>query len=636
MTRQLTDGSKRGLLMLADALTLSAALWLAVTIRHGEVVDVQLYWWLFPTAALAGVAAFAYFDLYRAIVRYIGPSAMLPALLGVSIAAIAIALTAYLSGAATFPRSAVIIFWFLALALIGAGRFLVRAYFYGLFNNYLLREPVAIYGGGEAGAQLAMSLLNGNEYMPVAFLDDDARLDGKIISGVRVHHADKGRKALMADLGVRRVLLAMPSLSSAQRARVLNKLAELPVQVHTVPPMRDILAGAASVAEVRAIDLGDLLGRDLVPPDEALLSQAITGKNILVTGAAGTIGAEICRKIIARRPGRLLLCDSSEYGLYQLEPELRRLKPEGTELGMALGSILTPGHLQQTLASHAIETVYHAAAYKHVPLVERNVIEGVRNNVLGSFAVARAVEASRATELVMVSSDKAVKPASVMGASKRLAEMVVQGFAANALASGSGKRYCTVRFGNVLRSSGSVVPLFEEQINAGGPVTVTHAEATRYFMTCSEAAELVIQAGVMAEGGEVFVLDMGKPVPILELAEKMIHLNGKEVGEDPQDPRQIAIQFTGLRLGEKLHEELMEGEPLTGTRHPQILRAEEAGLGWEPLLALCEALEAACAQGDTRQVKALLERHVAGCHLAGGGQAAASAPGKVMPLKRQG
>ncbi len=639
---KMSDRAKRLTLMAMDAITLPAALWIAVTLRYGEVdVDMMAFWWVFPVVSVCGLCSFYCFDLYRAIVRYIGPSSMLPVFKGVTIAALAASLTAYLTGAVTFPRSAPIIFWFIAILMIGGGRVAVRAYFYGLFNNYLLREPVAIYGAGDAGAQLAVTLLSGTEYMPVAFLDDDKSLRKRTIHGIRVYGTNK-LATLIPALGVKRILLAMPSLSTSQRTRVLNNLTELPVEIHTVPHMREILAGAATVGEVKSIDLADLLGRDVVPPDEGLLADAIGGRNILVTGAAGTIGSELCRKILKREPRCLVVFDNSEYGLYNIEAELQELCSERTEIVFLLGSILNRGHLDDVLSTFEINTVYHAAAYKHVPLVEQNIIEGVRNNVVGTWQVASAVADSKAEELVMISSDKAVRPTNVMGASKRMAELIIQGFAAKSAETASRKTYCMVRFGNVLRSSGSVVPLFESQITSGGPVTVTHPDASRYFMTCDEAAELVVQAGAMAEGGEIFVLDMGQPVLIRDLAEKMIHLSGHKVGEEaPSEPESIEIDYIGLRPGEKLTEELVIGEQITGTRHPKIMRANEDGLDWVELESVCSELVGASARADYRMVQQLLEAHVAGYKLADSTVDPALARlqsrdglGNVTPLKR--
>ncbi|MBT7879832.1 MAG: polysaccharide biosynthesis protein [Gammaproteobacteria bacterium] len=612
---KLSDRMKRAVLMVADFMVLMVALWTAVALRYGDFdMDMTEFWFLFAVASVVGVVSFRRLDLYRAIVRYIGPSSMLPVIQGVTLAAIAVSLTAYLTNSVTFPRSAPIIFWFIAILVVGGGRIVVRAYFYGLFNNYLVRENVAIYGAGDSGAQLAIALLNGSEYMPVAFIDDDKQVRRSTIHGIRVH-GFTNIESLVEEYGIKRILLAIPNTANERRRQILNDLAQLPVHINTVPDINDLVTGKTDQPHIRDIEIGDLLGRDTVPPEEQLLMNAIQGKHILITGAAGTIGAELSRKILERNPEKLVLYDNSEFGLYKLEQELVQEEGSKTEVIVLLGSILNPGHLLNVINSFNVEKVFHAAAYKHVPLVEQNIIEGVRNNVVGTWQVANAVAESNASELVMISSDKAVRPTNVMGATKRLAELIIQGFADQAREKATGKKFSMVRFGNVLRSSGSVVPLFESQIMKGGPVTVTHPETTRYFMTCGEASELVIQACAMSVGGEIFVLDMGEPVLIKELAEKMIHLHGRIVGPttDSVDKDLVVnIHYIGLRPGEKLTEELVIGDNITGTRHPKILQAREDGISWESLEALCEELIGACKAADYLTIKRLLEEHVAG------------------------
>ncbi|MGV0033890.1 MAG: polysaccharide biosynthesis protein [Candidatus Azotimanducaceae bacterium WSBS_2022_MAG_OTU7] len=606
---------KRYVLMSADAFVLPTALWAAIALRYGDLdKGVATFWFLFPVVSVVGVVSFRKLDLYRAIVRYIGPSSMLPVIQGVTLAAIAVSLTAYLANVVTFPRSAPIIFWFIAILMIGGGRIVVRAYFYGWFNNYLVREAVAIYGAGDSGAQLAIALLNGNEYMPVAFIDDNRELRRTTIHGIKVYDSAHIEK-LVEDYGIKRILLAIPTATAGRRRQILNDLAQIPVHINTVPDINDLVTGRTRHPQIRDIEIGDLLGRDTVPPDETLLLNAIAGKHILVTGAAGTIGSELSRKILARSPAKLVLYDNSEFGLYRLEQELKGQEGVNTEVVVLLGSILNPGHLLKVINTFDVQKVFHAAAYKHVPMVEQNIIEGVRNNVVGTWLVAKAVEESVASELVMISSDKAVRPTNVMGATKRLAELIVQGFANQARERHTGAKFSMVRFGNVLRSSGSVVPLFESQIQKGGPVTVTHQDTTRYFMTCGEASELVIQASAMAVGGEIFVLDMGDPVFIRELAEKMIHLHGKVAGpaSEPSVPEDVVdIQYIGLRPGEKLVEELVIGEHTTGTQHSKIMQAREEGIDWPALESLCNQLAAACETADYPTVKDLLETYVSG------------------------
>ncbi|MDG2071616.1 MAG: nucleoside-diphosphate sugar epimerase/dehydratase [Pseudomonadales bacterium] len=605
---QLSNQQKRYVMMMADALILVGTLWASVALRYGDIYkDVGAFWWLFPVAGVVGVAAFAKLGLYRAIVRYIGPSSMLPVIQGVTIATVVVSMVAFLSGEESFPRSAPMIFWFVSIMMIGGGRLMVRAYFYGLFNNYLQREPVAIYGAGESGAQLSITLLNGTEYMPVAFIDDDRSLRRNTIHGIRVYGADHiGR--LVNEFGIGRILLAVPSATPEQRGRILNHLSELPIQISTVPDIRALIGGKASVAEVEEIDISDLLGRDMVPPDAALIRSSIEGKSILITGAGGTIGSELCRKILQFNPRRLVLFDNSELALYSIELELAA-NDSDTELDFLLGSVLNKDHLSMVMDDFSIQIVYHAAAYKHVSMVERNIIEGVRNNVLGTWCVAQAANENHTEKLVLISTDKAVRATSVMGASKRLAELIIQSFATQT----ADTQYCMVRFGNVLGSSGSILPLFKRQIEQGGPVTLTHKDASRFFMTSSEAAELVIQAGAMGVGGDLFVLDMGEPVRIQDFAERMIHLHGKNV-KAPNDvehkENSIEISYIGLYPGEKLHEELIIGENVTGTQHPKIMRAEEDYLDFETVKTMCARLQVACKGADYLTVKEILEQAI--------------------------
>jgi FlaA1/EpsC-like NDP-sugar epimerase len=612
---QLSDQQKRYVMMFADGVILAVALWSSVALRYGDIYqDVLSFWWLFPVAAVVGVASFHKLGLYRAIVRYIGPSSMLPVIQGVTIATVCVSLAAYFTGAASFPHTAPMIFWFIAIMMIGGGRLVVRAYFYGLFNNYLQRQPVAIYGAGEGGAQLAITLLNGTEYMPVAFIDDDRSKRRSTIHGIRVYDAENIPR-LVTEFGISKILLAIPSATSLQRGAILDRLSELPVQISTVPDIRELISGSADVAEIKEVDIGDLLGRETIPPDNDLLRSSIEGKSVLVTGAGGTIGSELCRKILGFKPRRLALFDNSEFALYNLEQELQDRKPEQTELVVLLGSVLNEGHLSVVMDDFSTQIVYHAAAYKHVPMVERNIIEGVRNNVIGTWHVARAARDNQVEKLVLISTDKAVRASSVMGASKRLAELVIQAFAEL----DSSTKFCMVRFGNVLGSSGSVLPLFRRQIEQGGPVTVTHKDANRFFMTTSEAAELVIQSGAMGLGGELFVLDMGEPVNIQAFAEKMIHLHGKNVGKPGAADRAeafIEIVYTGLRAGEKLREELIIGQDITGTQHPKIMKANEEHLPFAAIQTICESLQQACEGGDYLLVKQTLEQSVPGYTMA--------------------
>lgn len=601
--------------MITDSLILSFALWLSIILRYGDpYMDVTPYWWLFIVASLTGIVSLRKFGLYRAIVRYIGPSSMLSVIQGVTIATILLSLSAYLAQFYSFPRSAPIIFWFVSVILVGGSRLVVRAYFYGIFNNYLSRQPVAIYGAGDTGAQLAIALLNGVKYMPVAFIDDDRELRKNTIHGIRVYDS-RHLQRLISDTGIAQIFLAVPSASITQRRIILDKLSEFAVQVLTVPGFNELISGAANVTEIREVDIGDVLGRDTVPADSELLESSVRNKNVIVTGAGGTIGGELCRIIIRHQPRRLILFDNSEYALFKLNKELKEINQNealNVDHLVLLGTIMDEAHLSRILKTFEVQTFYHAAAYKHVHLVEANILEGVKNNVVGTWNAANAAAQNGIEKFVLISTDKAVRPTNIMGASKRLAELVVQAFADNQ----SELTYCMVRFGNVLRSSGSVIPIFEEQIRKGGPVTVTHEEATRFFMTLTEAAELVMQAGALAKGGELFVLDMGEPVSIQQLAEKMIHLHGQKLKNVESEGSGIEIVYTGLCPGEKLHEELVIGQKLTGTGHPKIMQAYEERVSLEEIKLVVDEILTDCESFDFDNIRRKFETLVAGFQVA--------------------
>ncbi|MDO7672742.1 MAG: polysaccharide biosynthesis protein, partial [OM182 bacterium] len=478
---------------------------------------------------------------------------------------------------------------------------------------------VIIYGAGSSGMQLLAALQSGDQYLPVAFVDDGHKLLGSTVHGVRVY-GPNSLYELVEAFSVRQILLAIPSATHAERKEILNKLEHLPVHVKTVPDLFDMVSGKVGVDEIRDIDIEDLLGRDIVPPDPELLGACIKSRSVLVTGAAGSIGSELCRQILAIGPSRLVLLDSFEYGLYELEQELltklelMRLESDAgssVELHAALGSVGNESFVRDVMQRYKIETVYHVAAYKQVPMVENNIVEGVRNNIFGTLATAQAAQANGVKDFVFISTDKAVRPTNYMGATKRFTEQVLQALAQRGIETAEGvggsdkapTLFSMVRFGNVLGSSGSVVPLFRRQISMGGPVTVTHPEVTRYFMTVQEAAQLVIQAGSMATGGDVFVLDMHDPIRIVDLAKKMVHLMGYDVRDENSYRGDIAIEYTGLRPGEKLYEELLIGESVTGTDHPKIMRAEEETLSWQELKPLIDRLAQACESADSEEIR---------------------------------
>ncbi|MBS0613401.1 MAG: polysaccharide biosynthesis protein, partial [Proteobacteria bacterium] len=467
---------------------------------------------------------------------------------------------------------------------------------------------VAIYGAGNAGARLASSLLATRAFDPIAFIDDNPAMQGTSVHGIPVYAASR-LETLAKDLEIDRVLLALPSESRRRRREILSKLEPLKLHVQTVPEIEQLVAGTAHVSDLQEIDVGDLLGRDAVPPNEALLEACILGRVVMVTGAGGSIGSELCRQIIRQRPARLLLFEMSELALYNIDRELRSiLSHQGlqVELVPLVGNAHHKFRLRDILQAYNVQTVYHTAAYKHVPIVEQNAIEGVHNNVVATWYAAEAALEAEVETFVLISTDKAVNPTNVMGATKRLAEIVLQGLQQRRCKT----RFCMVRFGNVLASSGSVVPLFYEQIRAGGPITVTHPDVIRYFMTIPEAAQLVIQAGSMAKGGDVFVLDMGKPVRIDDLARRMVHLMGMSVRDDDNPDGDIEIAYTGLRPAEKLFEELLIGNNVTGTEHPMILRAMEHGLPWEKVSVILDNLLTAMSRFDCQGAMDILKQAV--------------------------
>ena len=499
-------------------------------------------------------------------------------------------------------------YWAISLLLIGGTRLSVRAYYQAKLRS--MSEKVIIYGAGESGRQLLTALHHGDQYRAVVFVDDDLSLQHSVINGLQVARAmDIGRLILEHD--ITQILLAIPSAQPERRKEIINSLVGLPVYVRTVPKINELVAGLASVNQIQDIELDELLGRDPVPPHPELMDRCITGKVVMVTGAGGSIGSELCRQILLSKPSELLLLDSSEYVLYKIERELKDLAEKleaSIEIIALLGSVQDQRRLESVYRTFSVQTVYHAAAYKHVPMVEYNVAEGVANNVFGTWFAAEAARKAKVETFVLVSTDKAVRPTNIMGASKRFAEMILQGMAQQ----NTTTRFCMVRFGNVLGSSGSVVPLFREQINTGGPVTVTHPDVSRYFMSIAEAAQLVLQASAMGTGGDVFVLNMGEPVRIVDLARRMVRLSGYEMDHDSHIGEHIEIQFTGLRPGEKLHEELLLGTNVEGTGHPMIMRAEEECLPYDEMHKHLMELLNYCDQMDCANITSVLNSAVSG------------------------
>ena len=594
--------------VVVDWVLLTLAFWSALALRFETFTpEVGPYFWQLIAAPLLAIPVFIRLGLYRAVIRFMEDRVVFVVAGGVSLSVLILAAGVALTHTPNVSRGVLAIYWLLAIVYVGATRFLARSYFLRAERGHDVRKRVAIYGAGRAGTQLAYALRAGREYLPVAFFDDNPLAQRTDVAGLRVYGPDE----LAAVLAARRVdelLLAIPSASRARRAAIIDSLEGLHCKVKLVPGMADIVGGNVSVDAIREVEIEDLLGRESVAPDAALLGRCITGKVVLVSGAGGSIGSELCRQIIRLQPSRLVLMELSEFALYSVEQELAGLCARGNlrvELVPVLGSVIHQHRNEMVLRGFGVQTVYHAAAYKHVPLVEHNPIEGIRNNAVGTRRMAEAALAAGVETFVLISTDKAVRPTNVMGASKRLSELILQALARKG---GPGKttRFCMVRFGNVLGSSGSVVPLFRKQISGGGPITLTHADITRYFMTIPEAAQLVIQAGSMGQGGEVFVLDMGQPVKIIDLARRMVHLSGLELRDEEHPDGDIAIEVVGLRPGEKLFEELLIGENVEGTSHPLIMRAYEHEVPWAVLTEQMAFLDEACQAFDYEKVLALL------------------------------
>jgi len=628
----LPTGQKRLLQVLVDIVLLWAALWLAFFVRLGVVGAVNPlgeYLWLFIAAPATAIPLFVRFGLYRAVLRYFDGVALATIFNAISLSALLLAAVIYLMQPdELMPRSVVFIYWAISLVFAGGLRMLMRQYFSGSLFAGRARDrealKVAIYGAGAAGNQLLSALQMSQSMRPVAFVDDDKSLVGRVIGGVKVYSPQDIRRMIDAK-GVRELLLAIPSASRARRREILADLERYPLHVRSIPGFMDLASGRVKVEDLQEVDIADLLGRDAVPPRQDLFERCIKDQVVLVTGAGGSIGSELCRQILASGARTLLLFEHSEFNLYSIHSELRqRIERESLSIRLVpiLGSIRNFERLFDILQTWRVNTVYHAAAYKHVPMVEHNVAEGVLNNLVGTTNAAQASIKAGVANFVLISTDKAVRPTNVMGSTKRLAEMVLQALSRESAPLLFGQeqgvhqvnktRFTMVRFGNVLGSSGSVIPLFREQIKQGGPVTVTHPNITRYFMTIPEAAQLVIQAGSMGQGGDVFVLDMGSPVKIADLAEKMIRLSGLSVRDESTPHGDIAIEFTGLRPGEKLYEELLIGEDVKPTEHPMIMRAEEDMLPWEELKARLQALLAAVDEDDYARVRMLLRETVHG------------------------
>ena len=596
---------KQMIMIVTDFIALPVALWAAFALRLSTWAPLDIIpqgKWLLVFVPLVALPIFIPLGLYRTVVRYADERATGVIVYGVTLAVLALALFVVMMGITGIPRSSIVIFWFLAVTFVSLSRSIARRVVRTIERRSFVekRQRIAIYGAGKAGAQLAMALSSSPEFQVLAFFDDNSDVQGTVLFGVRVYSPERAEKVI-SDFGLQGLILAMPSASRGRRREIIERFEIFGLSLKTIPGMAELVGGEVRVEDLREVGVEDLLGRDAIPPDERLLTLNIEGRVVLVTGAGGSIGSELCHQIIQRKPAKLILFEISEYGLYHIEQELKGYCLP-VEIVAVLGDVKDALHLESVLQEQGVQTLYHAAAYKHVPIVEWNICSGVENNVFGTVSAARAAAKSRVDTFVLISTDKAVRPTNAMGASKRLAELVLQAMAV----SQPDTRFCMVRFGNVLGSSGSVVPLFKEQIRRGGPVTVTHPEVTRYFMTIPEAAQLVLQAGSMGQGGDVFVLDMGESVKIIDLAKRMIQLSGLTVKDEKAPDGDIEIQFVGLRPGEKLYEELLIGDNVSGTSHPQILRAEERSIEWSTLSRMLDRLENLCRSQKKDGVRSIL------------------------------
>ena len=607
--------AKRIIVMSVDVSLCILTVWLAFYLRLGEFIPLSgnAFWGAMISLALA-IPIFVVFGLYRPIFRYSGLPAIITVLRAIVFYGLIYASVITAISIEGIPRTVGLIQPLLLFAGVSGSRALAHYWLggQGRSQSQVAGLPkVLIYGAGSAGQQLNAALANGLEMSVIGFLDDNDLLQGHVLNGQPVYSPDD-----LADLvklkGVSLVLLAIPRASRHRRNDILERVRRYPVAVRTLPSVIDLAEGRVSVSDLHELDIDDLLGRDQVPPDPDLLNKNITDKVVLVTGAGGSIGSELCRQIRMAAPAKLLLIDHSEFALYSINEELRGLQSADSDLQFdivpMLASVQDEEWMSNVISVWRPDTIYHAAAYKHVPMVEHNPVMGIRNNLFGTLKTAKAAAKNGVANFVLISTDKAVRPTNLMGASKRLAEMVLQAMVATV----SSTKFTMVRFGNVLESSGSVVPKFRQQIHDGGPVTLTHAEITRFFMTTSEAAQLVIQAGALAEGGDVFVLDMGEPIKVMDLARRMIELSGLIVKDEQNPDGDIEIKITGLRPGEKLYEELIIGNNPRPTSHPKILKADEDFIRWADLEPKLDALETAMNANDVSATRLMLEQLVNG------------------------
>ena len=608
--------AKRLFVVAVDIIMAVLATWVAYSLRYETLhwpSDDQ--WWVYLLGPVLAVPIFARFGLYRAIFRYTGMDVLFVTGQAIALYALIRVLLLYWVKWPVFPLTLGVLQPIIFFVLIGSSRVLARYVLAGIgLGKEHYHGRMLIFGAGAAGVQTSSAMAITGHVKLLGFVDEDPAKIGQTINGVPVFSALQV-PVLVRELGITDILLAIPSASRDRRNKIIQSLRTLPVHTRTLPGLADLTSGRVTVRDFRELDVEDLLGRAAVAPQAELLACSLFNQTILVTGAGGSIGSELCRQILLERPRRLLLLDHNEFGLYTLHRELQawcHAQTSDVELVPLLASVANRQRLDWICAQYRPDTVYHAAAYKHVPMVECNPSEGIFNNVFGTLNMAQAAQAARVASFVLVSTDKAVRPTNLMGASKRMAELILQAMADRAGTHDT--RFCLVRFGNVLGSSGSVVPMFREQLAQGGPLTITHPEVTRYFMTIPEAAQLVLQAAAMATGGEVFVLDMGEPVKILDLARRLVGLSGLQVRDATQPDGDIEFSFIGLRPGEKLYEELLIGDNPTATAHPRIMKAHEDFMAWPELMTKLEQLQQAARAENVVAIRQVLRACVHGFH----------------------
>ena len=604
---------KQFIMMFVDVITLLFSIWLAFVLRIGDPWPVGYFyesWWMFLLIPIFMIPLFVRLGLYRSVLQYIGIKVITTTFQATTISLLIVGFFVWffrLSEKAelSLPMSVLPIFWFIINIFVISSRFLFKGYLYS-WNSFLNdRKQTIIYGAGNAGVKILENLKKSTIYAPIAFIDDDKSRQGTILNSLEVFSFDKIEQ-LIKIKQAKVLLFAVPSASHKQRTQILQKLTKFPIEVKVLPSMDNIVDGVVSIDSIKHVGVADILGRIPVAPKQKLLERNIKGKNILITGAGGSIGSELSRQIINLNPDMIILLDNSEFNLYTIHQELSSIL-KSVKIVPCLCTVTNYHQLKKIVSEHNINTIFHAGAYKHVPMVEMNIISGVYNNVIGTYNVARVADELKVDSMVLVSTDKAVRPTNVMGASKRFSELILQAFSVK-----SSTCFSMVRFGNVLDSAGSVVPLFRRQIKKGGPVTVTHRNISRYFMTIPEAVQLVLQAGAMAKGGDVFVLDMGEPIKIIDLAYKMIHLSGLIPIDNKNPDGDICIEFTGLRPGEKLFEELLIGDNVIQSEHPRIMQARESKLSFEEVISCVEIIKSAREIQDEIIVKELLLKYVDG------------------------